>query len=1041
MNLSLWAIRRPVPPLAACLVLCVVGLVAFKQLPVSVMPNVDIPLITVDVALQGAAPTELMSQVTKPVEDRLSSIPGVDHIASTVMDSHSQTIVQFSLDTQSDEALSDVQDAMTQTRSELPDSISEPLVQLMDVSGGAIIHYAISDDTLSIEALSFFVDDVIVRALQGVRGVGQVSRFGGAEREIKIELDPARLLALDITASDVSSQLLASHASLTGGRASMNGREMSIRTLGASHSLEELANLNLALPDGRTLRLSDVGRIVDGAAETRSFAMLDGKSVVSIGVFRSTGASELTTATGVTSRIAELRKEYPTLEMKKIYDTSTYTAGNFSASMNTLYEGAILAIVVVLIFLRNWRATIITALALPLSIIPTFFVMHALGFSLNTVSLLGITLVTGILVDDAIVEIENITRHIQAGKTPYVASKEAATEIGLTVVAISLTIVAVFAPVSFMGGIIGQYFRQFGLTVSIAVLFSLLVARMITPMLAAYFMQSQSSNAEASDGSVMRTYLRVLRWTLRHRTLTLCAGIIVFAVSLFSATLLPSDFVPASDEGRSTLTLELPPGSLLEDTSAVARQVSEQVLSFDEVQNVHVTGGTDAVTKATLLVNYVPKNEREYDSFAMENRLRDELLDVPDVKLNVLGPSGERAISINVLGKSLSSASAAAEQLAAEMRTLPELVNVDTVTSQSKPEIRITPKPALAAELGVTASTLASTLRVATLGDGSDYLAKYSDGSQQLPIVVRLKASVRHNLTDLASLRIPSTTGRTIPLGVVADITFAEGPGSIESYDRQYRVAVVADLADGEVLGPAMNAIHQTQTSKNMPEGTSLQAGGDAEVMSEMFTSFGLAMGLGVLLVYVVLVILFDSFITPITILLSLPLCIGGAIIALYITDNAISLAVVIGFLMLMGIVTKNAIMLVEFALQGLSRGLTTHQAILEAGHKRARPIIMTTIAMVAGMIPSALSVGEGGEFRSPMAIAVIGGLLLSTLLSLVFVPSVFSVVNALKQRARRWLVSLQGPNQALESVQSDAKLVEVTTGEPVMNNQEMTTV
>lgn len=1012
MNLSVWAIHRPVPPIAAFLVLCVVGLVSFRQLPVTVMPNVDIPLITIDLSQSGAAPIELSNQVTKPIEDRLSSLEGVDHISSMARDSIAQIIVQFSLDTPIDTALNDVKEAMTQLSGELPDSVSEPLIQQMDVSVGAILNYAVSDSSQSIEMLSHFVDDVLVRALQDVKGVGQVSRFGGADREIKVELDPARLLAYGITASDVSSQLRTTHAALSGGRATLNGQEFSIRTLGTVTSLEQLAQTSLLMPNGLTLTLNDVGQIIDGAANTRSFALLDGESVISIGIYKSTGASELSVANDIKARVAEIRKQYPTLQLNKIGDTSTYTAGNYAASMATLYEGALLAVVVVLIFLRNWRATIITALALPLSIIPTFFVMNAFGFSLNTVSLLGITLVTGILVDDAIVEIENIERHMQAGKSAYVASKEAATEIGLTVLAISLTIVAVFAPVSFMGGIIGQYFRQFGLTVSIAVLFSLLVARLLIPMFAANFMKSHATGKEMDDGVIMRMYLTVLRWTLGHRTITLISGLVIFAASLFSATLLLSDFVPVADEGRSTITLELPAGSMLADTRAVAQHVSEQVLLLDSVHNIHANGGTGDVAKATLYVNYVEKDSRELDSFALEHKLRELLKDVPDVKLTVLGPSGERAITINVLGTSLASATLAAELLAAEMGAISQLAAVETVTSTAKPEIRISPKPSFAAKLGVTASSLAATIRIATLGESEDSLAKYSTNNQLIPIVVRLQNNARLNLDELASLRVLSNTGEAIPLGSVADITFAEGPGSIERYDRRFLVTVVADLAEGAVLGPALEAIHTTDTATNMPAGTSLQDSGDAEVMSEMFTSFGLAMGLGILLVYVVLVILFDSFITPITILLSLPLCIGGAIFALYLTDNAISLAVVIGFLMLMGIVTKNAIMLVDFALQGIDRGLSAKQSVLEAGHKRARPIVMTTIAMVAGMIPSALSVGEGGEFRSPMAIAVMGGLILSTMLSLLFVPSVFSVVNSLKRRFRSALVTLLGVNQ-----------------------------
>ncbi|QTR46518.1 efflux RND transporter permease subunit [Thiothrix litoralis] len=1005
MNMSTWSIRHPVPAIALFMVLCVIGMVAFKQLPVTRFPNIDLPIITVGISQAGAAPSELITQVTKPVEDAIASIAGVKHITSVASDSYSSTTIEFELSADSDRALNAVKDALAKVRGDLPQSITEPVVQRLDVTGMPIMTYAVTDPTRSIEDLSYFVDTVIARRLQTAQGVGQVSRKGGAEREIKVELDPDRLLALGVTAAEVSSQLRSTNVNLGGGRGDLGGQEFTIRALGSVTTVEALAQTSLSLSNGSTVRLADLGKVIDGAAETRSFAMLDGQPVVAISILRATGASDMVAAEGVKERVAELSKEYPNTRLTMIDDTTVYTEGNFESSMETLYEGAALAIIVVLVFLRNWRATLITAVALPLSIIPTFFAMQWLGFSLNTISLLGITLVTGILVDDAIVEIENIVRHIKMGKTAYAASEEAASEIGLTVIAISFTIVAVFAPVSFMDGIAGQYFKQFGLTVAIAVLFSLLVARLITPMMAAYLLRDEPGHVEKTgDGFIMRHYLDILRWTLAHRAITLSAGLVIFVVSIFSATLLPTDFVPVSDEGRSLLTLELPAGSTLEDTRAVSRLVSGRIKQVEEVNSVYVDGGSGDVSEARLTINYGPKEERERSAFELEDVLRQGLTDVPDVKLHVLAPNGQRDVNLIVLGDTEAAVSEAADKLAADMGKLPQLKDVTTAAVVSKPEIRITPKPELAAQLGITASSVASTIRVATLGDSGSNLAKFNAGDQQVPIVVRMREDVRRNLMKMAGQRIPSSSGKSVPLGVVADIAFAEGPSSLERYDRRNRTSVAADLADGAILGPALESVYATESAKNMPEGTAIQSGGDAEVMAEVFTGFALAMGLGIMLVYVVLVILFDSFVSPVTILLSLPLSIGGAIFALFLFDKPISLPVFIGFLMLMGIVTKNAIMLVEFAIHGISNGLDRHEAMLEAGHKRARPIVMTTIAMVAGMVPSALALGVGGEFRSPMAIAVIGGLLVSTLLSLLFVPSLFSVVSSLKQRLRGML-------------------------------------
>lgn len=1012
MNMSTWAIRKPVPSLALFLVLLIIGMVSFGRLPVTQFPNVDFPIITVAIGQPGAAPSEITNQIIRPIEDAVTDVSGVRHVTATATDSAASLVIEFELETESIRALNDIQDAVASIRSELPDSASEPLIQRLDVTGQAIMTYAVADPTLSIEALSYFVDDIVARDLQTVSEVGQVTRIGGADREIRVDLDPNRLLALGLTAAGINDQLRLSNIDLGGGRGTLAGQEYSIRALGSAGTLAELAATPISLGTGQTVRLDQIGAVSDGASQARAFAMLDGQPVVAFSVFRATGASDLDASEGVRERLLDIINEYPDVQFTLVDDATIYTEGNYHSAMETLYEGAILAIIVVMLFLRNWRATIITAVALPLSIIPTFIVMQALGFSLNTVSLLGITLVTGILVDDAIVEIENIVRHIQMGKPAYEASEEAASEIGLTVIAISFTIVAVFAPVSFMSGIAGQYFKQFGLTVAVAVLFSLLVARLITPMMSAYFLRDGIAPEEEKDGIVMRGYLRILGWTLRHRAITLVLGLFIFAGSIFSATLLPSEFVPAADTGRSIVSIELPPGSTLEETREVARDVSGILSQFAEVQNVFVNGGAGGINAATAVVNLGSRSDRERTLFEIEDEIAIQLNRVPDVRLHILNENGARDIQMSVLGDSEQAANTAAIELAAQLNELDLLQNATSTAALTRPEIQIIPRPELAAAMGVSAATLANTIRIATIGDIGENTARFNAGAQQIPIIVRIEEGAREDLFLMQGTRVPTNTGRMIPLGVVADITLSMGPTMVERYDRQFRTLVEADLATGALLGPASAAALSVPIALDMPEGTSIQSSGDAEVMADIFSSFGLAMGAGLLLVYVVLVLLFSSFLTPITILLSLPLAIGGAIFALYIMDFAIGLSVVIGFLMLMGIVTKNAIMLVEFALTAMAGGMDRSASMMEAGHKRARPIIMTTIAMTAGMVPSALAIGEGGEFRAPMAVAVIGGLLLSTLLSLLFVPSLFSTIDGLKTRVRRGLTTTLGANQ-----------------------------
>ena len=1007
MNISTWAIRNPVPPIAIFLVLLVAGLISFQRLPITQMPNVDLPIIQVSTAYAGSGPSEIVSQIVKPIEDELVDVQGIRHVTSVAGDGTASITAEFEIGIDTDRALNDVKDAVTRARSDLPDAATEPVVQRIDITGGAILTYAVSDIRRSVEDLSGFVDDIVAPALQGAEGVGSVDRIGGAAREVQVGLHPDQLTALGLTASEVNAQLKKANYDAGGGQGTLGGQEFALRALGSAGSIDALAATRIRLPAGGTVRLDQIASVQDGAADRESFALLDGHPVVAFGVFRATGGSDLTAATSARAALATLAEQHPGVRFTEIDDATTYTQGNYDTAMDTLYEGAALAIIVVLLFLRDWRATVVTFVALPLSIIPTFFVMEMLGFTLNTISLLAVTLVTGILVDDAIVEIENIVRHIHMGRKPYKAAMEAATEIGMTVIAISLTIVAVFAPVGFMAGIAGQFFKQFGLTVAVAVLFSLLVARLITPLFAAHFLKSKPDHTEQPDGWLMRHYLSVLRWTLAHRAVTLLIGLAIFAASIFSATLLPTEFIPPSDSGRATVTVELPPGASMDETEAASRRLTGLLTEVSEMETVFVEGTAD--NTATIRVNFGKREDRDRDGPEVMEEIRRRLADVPDIRIHVLGEEGQRDVSINLLADDEATAREAARALASGMATLPELRDVSVDSSLARPEIQITPRPGLAAELGVDATIIAATARIATIGESDANLARFDAGTEQIPVRVRVDKASRDDLVRLAGMRLPASTGALVPLGAVADVAFASGPASIERYDRRFRVTVGATLPPGIFLGEATAAIDALPAAQDLPDGAAIQPAGDVETMNEIFESFGLAMIAGVMLVYVVLVLLFGSFVTPITILLSLPLAVGGAIFALYLVGAGIGLAVVIGFLMLMGIVTKNAIMLVEFAMQATAGGMTRAEAMIDAGHKRARPIIMTTIAMTAGMVPSALAHGEGGEFRSPMAIAVIGGLLLSTLLSLLFVPSLYSVIEALKDRLRALLSHVLG--------------------------------
>jgi multidrug efflux pump subunit AcrB len=1021
LNISAWSIRNPLPSIVFSIILLVLGWVSFTKLAVTRLPSADIPVISVAVSQFGAAPAELEAQVTKTIEDGVSGVEGVRHISSKITDGLSVTTISFALETNTDRALNDIKDAVTRVRANLPQNVNEPLIQRVDVIGLPIVTYAAISPGKTPEQLSYFVDDVVKRALQGVRNVAQVERIGGVEREILISLDPDRLQAAGLTAVDVSHRLRGTNVDLAGGRAEIGKNDQAIRTLAGAKTLNELAGTMISLPTGGEVRLDDLGTVTDTIADRRTFARFNGEPVVALGIKRSKGASDVVVAAAVQKRIDALKVSNPDVDLKLIDTSVVFTKGNYEAAISTLFEGAILAVVIVLLFLRDIRATIIAAISLPLSIFPAFWAMDILGFSLNLVSFLAITLSTGILVDDAIVEIENIVRHMRMGKSPYRAALEAADEIGLAVIAISLTIIAIFAPASFMSGIAGQFFKQFGITVSVQVFFSLLAARFVTPVLAAYFLKDHAHDHDPPPGRVLHAYIRLVTWSVKHYFITVLIGLGIFAASIWSIKLLPQGFLPAQDTARSLLAMELPPGSQLAYTEKVTEDIVTRLRKRPEVRSVFVDGGRVPpgifeVRRAALIINYTPKTERKITQRELELAIGQELENVPDIRFWFLDENGLRAVSLVVTGADSTIVNSVASELANQMKRIPLIANVISETSLDRPELRIQPRADLAARLGVSTQSLSETIRVATIGDVGPALAKFDAGDRQVPIRVQLEDGARGNLRILDQLRVPLGNGRDgVPLSVVADIKLDQGPTSINRYDRERQATVAADLVGTAALGDATKKIKELPMMKGLPKGVKVSPSGDAESLNELSAGFATAITAGLMMVYAVLVLLFGTFLQPITILFSLPLSIGGAIAALLLTGKQLTTPVWIGMLMLMGIVTKNAIMLVEFAVEAIREGKPRDVAIIDAGMKRARPIVMTTIAMAAGMMPSALAIGAGGEFRSPMALAVIGGLLFSTVLSLVFVPAMFMLmddVGALFWRFGKKLLASSGEDE-----------------------------
>jgi len=1046
MNFSAWAIRNPIAPILAFALLTIVGIQSFLTLPITRFPNIDVPLVAITVAQSGAAPSEMEAQITKEIEDAVAGITGVDDISSTVSDGISTTTVIFRMEVPTDQAVQDVKDAIDRVRGDLPASVEEPIVTRIDVEGQAIMTFAVNAPDMTLEEASWFVDDTIKRALQGQPGVGKVDRYGGADREIRIELDPARLDSYGITAANVNQQLRATNADLGGGRGEIGSREQAIRTLGNAEDVAALANTTIALPNGRFVRLSELGTVRDTFEELRSFGRFNGDQVVAFAVFRSKGASEISVSEVVTESLEEIRADYPNVELVPVDDTVFYTYGNYESALHTLVEGALLAVLVVFLFLRNWRATLIAAVALPLSAIPTFYVMELLGFSLNLVSLLAITLATGILVDDAIVEVENISRHIRMGKTPYRAAVEAADEIGLAVIATTFTIIAVFVPVSFMPGIPGQYFIQFGMTVAVAVMFSLLVARLITPMMAAYLMRDSDAHEESEGGGpVMRGYTWFITRTLRWRYTTLLAAIGSLVVAVYFMAQVPGSFLPPEDVSRVSISVELPPGSTLADTDATTGAMHAIIKNVEGVESVFILGGTSPkgeldIRRASVSVNLekiehsivkkvvnglagavpfvsdsLPRMEvlgRVRTQGEIEAEIFDKLTTIPDIRAYKLNDRGERDLSYNVISTDDAAIDRAVAILEPKLKAEEVLSSVSVSGSLPRPEVQIRPRLDEAARLGVTTAQIAETVRVATIGDIDAALAKISLDNRQIPIRVQLDPVYRTDIDRIGNLRIRTAQGATVPLKTVADVFITQGPSTINRFNRERQATIGASLPIGVALDTAKQRFNEIVSSTELPAGVQVLESGDAEVQNELMDSFLNAMLMGLLLVLTVLILLFKDVIQPFTILFSLPLAIGGVAAGLILTNNSLSMPVLIGILMLMGIVTKNAILLVDFAVELIRSGRDRVEAMIEAGQKRARPIVMTSIAMSAGMLPSALGVGEGGSFRAPMAIAVIGGIIVSTVLSLVVVPSFFLIMDDLS-RGLNWIFGrFVGPSE-----------------------------
>lgn len=1019
MNFSAYSIRNPLVAILLFVLLTLGGLFGFHQMKIQQFPDTDFPSVVVTVTLPGAASSQLENDVAKKIENKIANIEGVKHMRSVLQTGAATINAEFVLEKDIQEAVDDVRSAVGEIQGDLPAAANDPIITKVTTAGFPVLTYTVSADNMSVEDLSWFVDDTISKRLSNIEGVGQIARIGGLNREITVAVDPNRLNALQMPISQLSQQVAGIQQDTSGGEAKVGDRTQSIRVLGAVDNVQQLGEVQIALPTGGAQTLSSMATITDGASEPESIAKLNDKTVVAFNVSRSRGASEVDIAQRVESALAQLQKDMPHIQVNKIFDTASPVAEDYQASMQMLLEGGILAVVVVLLFLRNVRATIVAAVALPLSIIPTFLGMWLFGFSLNIISLLALSLVVGVLVDDAIVEVENIIRHLRMGKSPYEAAMEAADEIGLAVIATTFTLIAVFLPTAFMSGVVGQFFRQFGWTAAMAIFASLLVARLITPMMAAYFLKSEPNKVE-KDGKLMKSYLQMVHWTLRHRWLTLGLTLLFFIGSVSLAKLLPTSFIPANDINQTRVAIELTPDATLADTEAVSDHAIAAIKDIDGIQSIMAaigqpqagmdsrnSGAGHAQNTASLDITLEPRGQRSSKS-DIEQQITDAISQVAGARFTVgLSSGGESGYSFQLTSSNPAMLEQYAQQVMGEIRQLPLAGDVTSNRSLPRPELTVTPNRLLMADQGVTTQGIADTLRIATLGDYEQRLSKLNLDTRQIPIIVRLPDDAKANVSQLGNLYVPSNrmTGQGVQVADVAQLQFGNGPAQIRRFDRERAIRITVQSSEGG-LGPLVSAVKATPSLQAMPSDITMIDEGQAENMAELFTGFAIAMSVGIFCIFGVLILLFHRVLQPFTILVALPLSIGGAFVGLLLTGSDLSTPSMIGFIMLMGIATKNSILLVDYAIIAQTeQGLPRLPALIDACHKRARPIIMTTIAMGAGMLPLILGLGDhDATFRRPMAAAVLGGLVTSTFLSLVVIPVVYTLMDDLSLFLHRFI-------------------------------------
>jgi hydrophobe/amphiphile efflux-1 (HAE1) family protein len=1022
MRISDIAIDRPVFTTMLTIAACVLGALALDRLTIDLFPKFNLPIVFITTPYPGASPEEVEAQVSKRIEEAIASVSNVDHVRSTSRDSVSTVMVQFELDTDMRQASSDVRDAVALIRSQLPRDIKEPIVARFDPTAFPVLGYTVSSPRTPLETRDL-VDQVVRPALERVEGVGAITIQGGDVREIRVELDAGKLDAVGITIAQVTRVLEGEGFDLPSGRLTIGGRELGLKMAGRFRSPSEIGEVVLsALPDGTQVRVHDVGRVVDSVRERRTLTRTNGVASVGFEVQKQGGSNTVQVVDSVEHALEKLAKTLPPdVKVSKILDGSRFIRVNISSLRETLVLGAVFAVFVIFVFMLDWRSTLISALALPTSVITAFFVMWRLGYSLNVMTMLGLSLSIGLLIDDSVVVRENIFRHMELGEDPITAARKGTAEIALAVTATTFTIVAVFGPIAFMGGQIGQIFEQFGVTIAAAVIVSLLVSFTVDPMLSARLVQKVPENhhelmrKHAVYGPLVRFYdalgvhyRELLEWVLAHRLTVVIGCFALFFGSVSLVSMMGVDFFGRTDQGIFTTVLELPAGTPLAESDRVAREVEGFLRELPEARTVaSVVGFREQVNKSSLRTTLTPKNERKRTIGEIMQLVRDRLDAMPGVTytLREVGIASEdqsdamnAPILLDVRGPDFVQLTDFAERVFALVKRTEGVKDPDLSYRPGPPEQRLVLDRTRAGDHAVPFAAAAVTLRSALEGE---LVGRYRDGERDVDVRVQLRPADRDSLDKLGSLSVMSQRAKPVYLREIANVSEGASPATIERGDRQRQITISAQT-DGRSLGDVTHDIEQGLERMQKVPGYTVRWGGEAEQMEDTKKNLGLALALAVFFIYFVLASQFESFIHPFTIMVSLPMAIVGAFSALFLFDLALSMAAMIGVILLMGLVTKNAILLVDCTTQLRNQGLTIHEALLTAGETRLRPILMTSAAMVLGMLPAALGHDEGSEFFSPMAIAVIGGVITSTFLTLLVVPVVYTWLDRLTWRSLR---------------------------------------